>query len=102
MHFNVLTGLSRPKDGVASLAYVPVIHVFLHCRQGVDARDKRGHDKKGNAFPPVIAGRSRPKDGVASLAYDPAIHDECSRRNQYCLRTWNRIMDARVKPAHDK
>ncbi len=76
MHFNVLTGRSRPKDGVASLAYVPVIHVFLHCRQGVDARHKAGHDKKGNAFPPVIAGRSRPKDGVASLAYDPAIHDE--------------------------
>ena len=25
-----------------------------------------------------------------------------SRKNQYCVRTWNRIMDARVKPAHDK
>jgi hypothetical protein len=34
---------SRPKDGVASLAYVPAIHVLLWC-QGVDARDKRGHD----------------------------------------------------------
>jgi hypothetical protein len=23
---------------------VPAIHVFLSCKQGVDARDKRGHD----------------------------------------------------------
>jgi hypothetical protein len=38
-----MAGLSRPKDGVASLAYVPAIHAFL-CSQGVDARDKRGHD----------------------------------------------------------
>ena len=39
----VMAGLSRPKDGVASLAYVPAIHALL-CSQGVDARDKRGHD----------------------------------------------------------
>ncbi len=38
----------------------------------------------------VIAGHSRLKDGVASLAFDPAIHPS-SRR----------MMDARVKPAHD-
>jgi hypothetical protein len=25
----VMAGRSRPKDGVASLAYVPAIHVFL-------------------------------------------------------------------------
>jgi len=36
----VMAGHSRPKDGVASLAYVPAIHAY----QGVDARDKRGHD----------------------------------------------------------
>jgi len=39
----VMAGHSRPKDGVASLAYVPAIHALLWC-QGVDARDKRGHD----------------------------------------------------------
>jgi len=38
-----MAGLSRPKDGVASLAYVPAIHVLLRS-QSVDARDKRGHD----------------------------------------------------------
>jgi hypothetical protein len=38
-----MAGHSRPKDGVASLAYVPAIHALLWC-QGVDARDKRGHD----------------------------------------------------------
>jgi hypothetical protein len=38
-----MAGHSRPKDGVASLAYVPAIHALLCC-QDVDARDKRGHD----------------------------------------------------------
>jgi hypothetical protein len=38
-----MAGHSRPKDGVAPLAYVPAIHALLHS-QGVDARDKRGHD----------------------------------------------------------
>ena len=38
-----MPGHSRPKDGVASLAYVPAIHALL-CSQDVDARDKRGHD----------------------------------------------------------
>jgi hypothetical protein len=28
-----MAGHSRPKDGVASLAYVPAIHVFLHSMQ---------------------------------------------------------------------
>ena len=40
-----MAGHSRSKDGVASLAYVPAIHVFrFTCRQDVDARDKREHD----------------------------------------------------------
>jgi hypothetical protein len=40
-----MAGHSRSKNGVASLAYVPAIHVFLAERpQDVDARDKRGHD----------------------------------------------------------
>jgi hypothetical protein len=34
---------SRSKDGVASLAYVPAIHVFAPGEKGVDARI-RGHD----------------------------------------------------------
>jgi hypothetical protein len=38
-----MAGHSRSKNGVASLAYVPAIHA-LRCSQGVDARDKRGHD----------------------------------------------------------
>jgi hypothetical protein len=38
-----MAGHNWPKDGVATLAYVPAIHVLLWC-QGVDARDKRGHD----------------------------------------------------------
>jgi hypothetical protein len=36
-----LLAYGRPKDGVASFAYVPAIHALL-CSQGVDARDKRG------------------------------------------------------------
>jgi hypothetical protein len=42
----VMAGHSRPKDGVASLAYVPAIHVFLRS-QVVDARHKAGHDGGG-------------------------------------------------------
>jgi hypothetical protein len=34
---------SRPKDGVASLAYVAGIYVLAR-KQGVDGRDKPGHD----------------------------------------------------------
>jgi hypothetical protein len=43
---------SRPKDGVASLAYVPAIHAFLKLTdryQGVDARHKAGHDGRETA-----------------------------------------------------
>jgi hypothetical protein len=39
-----MAGHSRPKDGVASLAFVPAIHAFL-CSQDVDARHKAGHDE---------------------------------------------------------
>ena len=38
-----MAGHSRPKDGVASLAYVPAIHV-LATNEGMDARHKAGHD----------------------------------------------------------
>jgi hypothetical protein len=39
----VMPAHSRSKDGVASLAYVAGIHV-LATKQGVDGRDKPGHD----------------------------------------------------------
>jgi hypothetical protein len=42
---NVMPGHSRSKDGVALLAYVPGIHVFLIAKQGVDGLDKPGHDE---------------------------------------------------------
>jgi hypothetical protein len=40
-----MAGHSRSKNGVASLAYVPAIHVSLSygCKKDVDARI-RGHD----------------------------------------------------------
>jgi hypothetical protein len=41
-----MAGHSRSKNGVASLAYVPAIHVLSAAHaKGVDARDKRGHDE---------------------------------------------------------
>jgi hypothetical protein len=41
-----MPGHSRSKNGVASLAYVPGIHVFAASRpvKNVDGRDKPGHD----------------------------------------------------------
>jgi hypothetical protein len=39
----VMAGHSRSKDGVASLAYVPAIHVLVRGKD-VDARHKAGHD----------------------------------------------------------
>jgi hypothetical protein len=46
--FSVVTaGHSRPKDGVASLAYVPAIPITdAWCLPKQDGRDKPGHDKK--------------------------------------------------------
>ncbi len=40
---NVMAGLSRSKNGVALLAYVPAIHAFA-AKQDVDARAKPAHD----------------------------------------------------------
>jgi hypothetical protein len=39
-----MAGHSRSKNGVASLAYVPAIHVLQHGKKGLDARDKPAHD----------------------------------------------------------
>ena len=38
-----MAGHSRSKNGVASVAYDPTIHVFLGAKD-VDARHKAGHD----------------------------------------------------------
>jgi hypothetical protein len=46
---------SRPKDGVASLAYVAGIHVFLECRkQDVDGRHSPAMTNVGCALPRVL------------------------------------------------
>ena len=39
-----MPGHSRSKNGVASLAYVPGIHVLIYAGKDVDGRDKPGHD----------------------------------------------------------
>jgi len=40
-----MAGHSRPKDGVALLAYDPAIHVFRRGTKNVDARHRAGHDE---------------------------------------------------------
>jgi hypothetical protein len=40
-----MPGHRRSKNGVASLAYVPGIHVLLRGKD-VDGRDKPGHDSR--------------------------------------------------------
>ena len=53
-----MAGHSRSKNGVASLAYVPAIHVFLlTIQQGVDARHKAGHDESAFLSPSLLAIR---------------------------------------------
>jgi hypothetical protein len=43
----VMAGHSRSKNGVASLAYVPVIHVLLATpRKDVDVHAERRHDER--------------------------------------------------------
>jgi len=43
----------------------------------------------------------RPTSSLSIAGLDLAIHDGLQRQNQYGLRRRSRIMDARVKPAHD-
>ena len=47
---------SRPKDGVATLAYVAGIHALLCDKEGVDGRDKPGHDGGGVSLGPEFTG----------------------------------------------
>jgi hypothetical protein len=43
-----MAGHSRSKNGGASLAYVPAIHVLLFGTKGVDARHKAGMTNGGH------------------------------------------------------
>ena len=45
-----MPGHSRSKNGVASLAYVPGIHVFAVEPKDVDGRDEPGHDEVSGAM----------------------------------------------------
>jgi hypothetical protein len=46
-----MAGHSRPKDGVASPAYVPAIHGLISVlRKDVDARHKAGHDNVASSL----------------------------------------------------
>jgi hypothetical protein len=56
-----MPGHSRSQNGVASLAYVPGIHVFLQRGKDVDGRDKPGHDANGKD-----AGQREPQIFFAS------------------------------------
>ena len=64
-----MPGHSRSKNGVASLAYVPGIHVFMagaHS-QGVDGRDKPGHDdREVSAGSPTNIGNERYRVTIAT------------------------------------
>ncbi len=51
-----MPGRSRSKNGVLSHAYVPGIHAFRSEHfQGVDGRDKPGHDAVGMSHAPIVA-----------------------------------------------
>jgi hypothetical protein len=60
----VMAGHSRSKNGVASLAYVPAIHVLPARKKDVDGRI-RGHDEgRGRRFSPSWPGLSRPSTSL--------------------------------------
>jgi hypothetical protein len=63
-----MAGHSRPKDGVASLAYVPAIHGLLCCREkNVDARHKAGHDRREAGMRFARKRYTNPNSANASL-----------------------------------
>jgi hypothetical protein len=68
----VMAGHSRPKDGVASLAYVPAIHVLLAAiKKDVDARHKAGHDDPETKLQArVLRLRQRGRGGRNSAALE--------------------------------
>ena len=65
-----MAGHSRLKDGVASLAYVPAIHVFTAAKEDVDARHKAGHDEiTYSSFPIATAVSAMRLEKPHSLSY---------------------------------
>ena len=65
-----MPGQSRSKNGVASLAYVPGIHVFkCYDKQDVDGRVKPGHD--GIAYVTVSKSLAQP---AGPLSDWPRLH----------------------------
>src|SRR5678816_3960925 len=63
----VMSGYSRPKDGVASLAYVPGIH-DLAAKQDVDGRVKPGHAVESSCEEyEMLPGEMFIKDGDIEL-----------------------------------
>src|SRR3990172_5065172 len=67
-----MAGHSRPKDGVASLAYVPAIHVFSYRTvEDVDAQHKAGHDG--------IHSRSAPARNSMTIISVTASKARCPR-----------------------
>ncbi|CUU20782.1 hypothetical protein CDS [Bradyrhizobium sp.] len=65
----VMPGHSRPKDGVASARLCPGIHVLRAAGQGVDGRDKPGHDVVGLQ----CVERSRPPGEGGTEGYAAAF-----------------------------
>jgi hypothetical protein len=79
-----MAGHSRPKDGVASLAYVPAIHVFLSS-QDVDARHEAGHDdgeaearQLENAL--IAARKKKPRRFAPGPQSVPHFLSSCQKR----------------------
>jgi hypothetical protein len=69
-----MPGHSRSKNGVASLAYVPGIHVFVKTLQDMDGRDEPGHDGK------------RSKSGYFAAACISATYSQLTRFSTNALR----------------
>ena len=69
----VMAGHSRSKNGVASLAYVPAIHVFIFARSRKDVNDRPARMSTAADANPQCAPR-RKKSGnnppVALTSYD--------------------------------
>src|SRR5437879_4651978 len=95
--------LSRPKDGVATLAYVPANRALLSS-QGVDARDKRGHDERcvlaERTREPVLAERTRElrrsntRPNRPVKCPNPAMPLQIRRRRYNALKSRGKLVGA--------
>jgi hypothetical protein len=82
----------RPKAG-PSTCLVPGIHALTTLQQGVDGRDKPGHDVERLYFSFVMPAHSGPKDGV--------LRTPMSRASTSMRRFSKQGVDGRDKPGHD-